>query len=88
MSTPAAPTLVPPAKQIRAFGDAAVQAAIDAALKDLPAGKKGAVIAYADEKAVRLAVTARIGEDWSVVGVLSGQYGGKLEGAAAVRFSW
>lgn len=90
MSTPAAPPLkeVPPALRIRIFGDAAVQAAIDAALAQLPAGKKGAVIAYADGNTVRLAVTARIAEGWSAVGVLAGQYGGKLEGAAAIRFSW
>lgn len=75
---------------IRRFDDAAIQEAIDAALANVPAGKRGAVVAYVDHRGdARLAAAARIGEHWSVVGVLSHQpSNGKVDGAAAIRMVW
>lgn len=73
---------------IQRFSDAKINAAIDKALLDVPEGKKGAVVAYADLSGAHLAVVGKIGEHWSVVGVLGKPFGGRLEAEAAVRFAW
>jgi hypothetical protein len=69
---------------------------IDDALKTLPKGKRGVVVAHTDGKGVRLVAMARKpgrffgllppGE-WSYVGTL-GYAKGRLDGAAAVAYSW
>ncbi len=73
---------------IRKFADENIQASIDSAIKTLQSGQHGAVIAYADFNEVKLAAVAKLDEHWSVVGVLDKPYKGKLEGQAAVRFTW
>jgi len=81
---PAAPQLV----SIRMFADSKLQESIDRALATLAPGSHGAVVAYATTTGANLAVVGKLGQRWSVVGVLSKPYDGKLEGEAAVRFSW
>jgi hypothetical protein len=79
--------------EIRQFNDSGIQKSIDRALAELPAGKKGAVVAYYDVKTRKMsgAVVARLGRNWSVVGSLRHRVGAPLadlEGGAAVRFTW
>lgn len=94
MSTPAIPapiitrTLSTDGEEIRRFADSSLQSSIDKALSDLPPDRRGAVVAYADLESARLAVVARLGSNWSVVGVLSKSYSGPLAAQAAVRFTW
>ena len=73
---------------IRRFSDAAIQANVASALAALPAGKKGAVLAVGNLDGARLAVVARLGEDWSVVLVAEKPWKGGLAAEAAVQFSW
>lgn len=73
---------------IRRFGDAAIQKALDDALSKVPVGKQGAVVAYADLDGARLAAAAKLGDHWSLVGVLEHKWDGVLEAAAEVRFVW
>jgi len=84
---PAVPELVP-ARELRRFDSAAVNAAIEKALAEVPAGKTGAVIAYADTGQAGLAVAARLGDEWSFVGRLDRAWTGQLEAEAQVRFMW
>ena len=55
---------------LRRFSDAKVGAAVDTVLATIPADKSGAVLAVADLHGARLAVAARIGSNWTIVGVL------------------
>lgn len=73
---------------IRKFADSGIQGAIDKALAGLPDGHTGAVVAYANTKGASLAVVAKLGEHWSVVGVLDKPVNGQLSAEAAVRFAW
>ena len=73
---------------VRRFSDAAIQKALDSALAEVPEGKQGAVVAYADLDGARLAAAAKLGDHWSVVGVLEHKWNGPLEAAAEVRFVW
>lgn len=73
---------------IRRFSDAKIGAAVDAALATIPRDKTGAVLAVADKDQVRLVAAARLGANWSVVGVLEKQWKGDLRAEAAVRFAW
>ena len=73
---------------IRRFSDAGIQSAVDQALASLGHKAKGAVIAYADTEGARLAVVGKLGNQWSVVGVLEKPWAGELDGQAAVRFAW
>lgn len=75
-------------RPIRTFVDSGIQSSINAALAGLSPSEHGAVIAFADGDAVRLATVAKLGHRWSVVGVLSKKYTGAFEGEAAVKFSW
>jgi hypothetical protein len=77
-----------PGSPIRRFSDQKIGEAIDQALKLVPTGKSGAVVAYADMQGARLAVMARMGDAWSVVGVLEKPWKGQLAASAAVRFAW
>lgn len=83
-----AKTLTGDGNVIRRFTDSNIQGAIDQALKMVPPGKNGAVVAYADLEGARLAVCAKLGPNWSVVGVLEKPWQGKLEASAAVRFTF
>ena len=77
-----------PAHELRRFDSEAVNAAIERALLDVPAGKTGAVIAYADTGQAGLAVAARLGDSWSFVGRLDRAWTGQLEAEAQVRWTW
>lgn len=73
---------------LRRFSDAKIGAAVDSVLATIPANKTGAVLAIADTHGAKLAVAARIGDAWSVVGVLEKPWKGELKAEAAVRFAW
>lgn len=90
MSDSIVETFPPPTVKapIRRFADQGLQASIDRALADLGPEHHGAVVAYANGDSAKLAAVARVGEHWSVVGVLEKPYKGKLEGEAVVRFAW
>lgn len=67
---------------------ASIMTAMTHALDSLPADAKGAVIAYADTKAVRAAVFARLSTGLSFVGTLGKEFAGPLDVSAQVRFVW
>lgn len=76
MSTPATKTAEsgaaviedPKKPGVRIFDDAAIMKAVDAQTALLPEGKDIAVVAFVDtDKTIRLAATARLGDDWSIV---------------------
>lgn len=73
---------------IRKFSDENVQASINKVLNELPQDKNGAVVAFANQEKASLAVMARLGTYWSVVGVLEKPWKGELQAEAAVRFAW
>lgn len=73
---------------IRRFADQHLQDSVDRALADLPKGKQGAVVAFANLEGAKLAVVARLGERWSVAGVLEQPWHGPLAAEAAAVFSW
>jgi len=81
---------------IRRFSDAGIEEAMKAQLSKLGEGKTGALVLYADGGGVKGAVYGRKpgrfwilppGE-WTYVGTLGVDYKGKLQGAAAVGYSW
>lgn len=81
--------VTPRGQEIRALADANIQASIDAVLKQLPSGKKGAVILYANGTEVRAGVYGKIGRNWSYTGTLARDWKtGRIAGEAAVGFSW
>lgn len=90
MSTPAtvkpAEVIEDPKKPgIRIFDDQAIMAAVDRQTALLPEGKDIAVVAFVDtDKTVRLAATARLGDDWSIVGKIEKQYHKPIKGEAMV----
>lgn len=57
--------------EIRAFNDSAIQSQIDRAVAALSPGAKGAVIAVGTKDEQQLAVVAKLGKSFSVVGTLS-----------------
>jgi hypothetical protein len=89
---PPAPARVierPSTPGVRVFDDAAIRRSVDAALATLPPGKAGAVVAFVDtDKTVRLAVTARLGEKWSVVAKAEKAYHKPIKGEAEAVFAW
>jgi hypothetical protein len=74
--------------ELRRFDSAAINAAIEKALTEVPAGKSGAVVAFADNGGAGLAVAARLGEGWSFVGKLERPWNGALEAEAQLRWTW
>lgn len=81
---------------IQRFSDLGIEEAMKSQLDKLPKGKRGAIVMYADGGGVRGAVYGRKPGrlwflppgDWSYSGTLGVDYKGKLEGAAAVGYSW
>jgi hypothetical protein len=91
--TPATPGA---ASEIRKHTDAGIEPAMRDALANLAPGKRGAVVAYADQGGIRGAIYGRKpgrfwilppGE-WSYVGTLGMTLKGNLSGGAAVAYSW
>lgn len=76
--------------RIRRFTNSKLQESIDRALAELKDGERGAVLAYGNGDGVNLAAVARLGDQWSVVGVLSHEWKGPkpLDGEVAIRFKW
>lgn len=75
--------------EIRKLGDAQIQSAIDNVLKQVPAGKKGAIVLYASGEEVRAGVYGRLGRNWSYCGTLSRSWStGKIGAEAAVAFTF
>lgn len=75
--------------EIRKLGDAQIQSAIDKVLTQLPSGKKGAVVMYANGDEVRAGVYGRLGKNWSYVGTLGRSWKtGAISGEAAVAFTF
>jgi hypothetical protein len=72
---------------IRRFSDSAIQERVNKALATLPPDKKLAVVAVANQNEARLAVMARLGTQFSVMGVLEKPYKGELRAEAAVVFT-
>lgn len=89
MSTPTIP--VEGADLIRQFPVSSLRESIDRALATIPEGKHVAAIAFAEAQGgqmrARLAVMARIGGDWSCMGVLEKPWSGKLRAEAALVWS-
>lgn len=77
-----------PGEEIRKFGHAGIQSAIDYALFALPPGKTVAVIGHVDHTGhVRASVMAKVSGGWSFVGVLSHTPSKGIVGEAAVLWS-
>lgn len=75
--------------EIRKFADSNIQGAIDTVLKQIPPGKKGAVIMYANGDEVRAGVYGKIGKNWSYCGTLGRSWAtGAISGEAAVAFTF
>lgn len=75
--------------EIRKLADTNIQGAIDRVLTQVPAGKKGAVVMYANGDEVRAAIYGRLGRNWSYVATASRSWEtGKISGEAAVAFTF
>jgi len=72
---------------IRRFNEAGIQAQIDEALAGVEPGKHFTVTAFIHRGEQRLAAVAKLGDDWSVVGVLEHRDKKPWDAAAAVRWS-
>lgn len=73
---------------IRIFDDASIMAAVDAATARLPEGKSIAAVAFVDtDKTIRIAATARIGDEWSIVIKGEKEYHKPIRGEAMVVWS-
>lgn len=81
---------------IRKFADARIESSMKDVLSNLPQGKSGAVVMYADKEGIKGAVYGRKpgrlwilppGE-WSYVGTVGTTYKGQLSAGAAVAYSW
>ena len=71
------------------FSPSSLQAAVRAAVTDIvPEGKNGALVAVATTAGIKVAVAARMGNGWEVVGVLEKLHDGPLNGAAQVTRTW
>lgn len=73
-----------PGEGIRQFADENLQGAIDRAINQLPPGKPVAVVGFMNLQEAQLAAMAKLGDHWSVMGVLSYQYHKSLDAEAAV----
>jgi len=77
------------AGEIRKLADANIQGAIDKMLAQVPSGKKGAVILYANGDEVRAGVYGKLGRNWSYVGTLGRSWStGAISGEAALAFTF
>jgi hypothetical protein len=71
------------------FSQASLQRAVERVVAEsVPAGKHGALVATMTSAGARVAVAARIGDHWQVVGVLEKKHDGPIEGAGSVIATW
>ena len=83
------PTSDTPALNRPLFSPSALQSAVRAAVTDIvPEGQNGALVAVATTQGIKVAVAARFGGGWEVVGVLEKPHDGPLTGAAQVIRTW
>lgn len=64
------------------------KAALAAAFRELPAGKRGALVVVADEQGARAHVAARLGDRWQVAFSGGTTYHGAVTGQVAVVGAW
>ena len=64
-----------------------VKEAAERVLGDIPPDKHVAVVATADLFGARLAAMARMGNDWTFMGYVGREWGGKLEAGAELRWT-
>lgn len=88
LNAPPGPFDIDKSGTIRKFYDPKIQLAVLRAVRDIPEGKKGVIVAVADGDGARLTALARLGGHWSVAMVGNRDWSGKLEGQAAVVFSF
>jgi hypothetical protein len=95
MTTPVIPTqppgpLILKDSPIRRFADSGIQASIDRAVSELPPGKAGAVVVYANMEQAGMAIVGKLGARWTVVFAADRPWDGErgLEAEAQVRYSW
>lgn len=67
----------------------------DAALKELnsqlaaiPSGKRGALLAIADQNGVRAQLAAKINDNWELAGEVGREWTGPITGQVMVQGSW
>lgn len=71
------------------FSGGALQRVVEMTIAEqVPEGKRGALVAVATTAGVRVAVAAKIGDHWQVMGTLDKPHDGPLSGAAAVTATW
>jgi predicted alpha/beta hydrolase family esterase len=73
---------------VKRFDDPALQAAIERAMAQLSADKRGAFVAHADGSGASVSAVERIGSHVSIEGALLYPWRGKLEGEAELVASW
>jgi len=82
--TPADPLAIDISGPIRRFADTKLQESVTRVLAMIPANKHAAIIAVASKDGARLAAAARIGGDFSIMGVLEKPWKGTLKAEAAL----
>ena len=71
------------------FSPSTLQRVVEATIAEqIPDGKRGALVAVATTAGVKVAVAAKLGDHWQVVGTLDKPHDGPLIGAAAITASW
>lgn len=71
------------------FSHAALQKAVERVVAEsVPEGKHGALVATMTAEGARVAVAAKIGEHWQVVGVLEKKHDGPITGAGSIVATW
>jgi hypothetical protein len=81
--------ITPGGAEIRKLADANIQQSIDKMLAQVPAGKRGAVVLYANGDEVRAGVYGKLGKNWSYVGTLGRSWStGAITGEAALAFTF
>jgi hypothetical protein len=84
------------ANEIRKHTDAGIEAAMRAQLAQLEAGKRGALVLYADQGGIRGAIYGRkpgklfglLPGEWTYVATAGRTWDGQLSGGAAVAYAW
>lgn len=67
---------------------ASIQQAVADVLVAVPDGKRGALVGVVTEDGVKVAVAARLGDVWTVVGMLDKPHDGPVTGSAQVTAAW
>lgn len=71
------------------FSPKSLQRAVESAIANtVPDDKHGALVAVVTTEGIRVAVGARMGAHWQVVGVLEKPHNGPVTGMASVLTTW